>query len=70
MKSYEKLKSANAPNSVEFEELQNFRAMGRICLLPPIASRVNLLDFVCLQRYFLIKSALLPNQKKFKCTFA
>ena len=30
----EKLRSANAPNSSEFEELRNFKAMGRI--RPPL----------------------------------
>ena len=35
----EQSRSANAPNSVEFEELRNFRAMGRI--RPPMGNRVK-----------------------------
>ena len=36
----EKSRSANAPNSVEFEELRNIRAMGKF-RPPPVANRVN-----------------------------
>ena len=37
----EKSRSAKAPNSAEFEDLRNFRAIGRFCPPPPGADRVK-----------------------------
>ena len=49
--NWEKSSSANGPNSAEFEELRNFRTMGRFS--PPLANRVKLafIYFFCSEQW-------------------